>query len=63
MVLDLLVSTEGVPLVCEVAVSSGWPELDEEARRTVMESRFSPAREGDKPVDDRLKLNVIFALE
>ena len=62
VVLELLISTDGMPLVCNVAVSSGWPELDDEARRTVLESRFSPAREEGEPVQETLKLSVVFSL-
>lgn len=57
------VSAAGVPSAVIVAVSSGHPSLDAEARRAVLLWRFRPARSGGDAVPFDYVLNIRFALE
>jgi len=50
VVLYVFVDTEGRPAKSEVKQSSGYPQLDAAAAAVVVQMRFSPAMNRDKPV-------------
>ncbi|WP_160123543.1 energy transducer TonB, partial [Rhodovarius lipocyclicus] len=58
----LNIGTDGRIITLEVTRSSGYPALDEAARRAVREWRFRPALRGGTPVPSQVATNVRFTL-
>ena len=61
--LKVLVSREGSALKIEIAQSSGHEILDKAATEAVKNWRFTPARQGDSPVDEWVLVPVVFCLK
>jgi protein TonB len=61
--LKVLVSREGSALKIEIAQSSGHEILDKAAAEAVKNWRFTPARQGDSPVDEWVLVPVAFRLK
>jgi|SRR5208283_1581004 len=62
VMLKVLVSRQGLALKVEVAQSSGSDVLDNAAAETVKNWRFVPARRGDSPIDEWVRVPVAFNL-
>jgi protein TonB len=63
VMLRVHVSERGEPVRVEIVRSSGFPRLDEAARRTVERGwRFAPARRGDQAVAGVVQVPISFAL-
>lgn len=63
VMLRVRVLADGRPSSIDVAESSGHPRLDEAARETVRNWRFTPARQGDTPIDSWLRVPIAFRLQ
>ena len=63
VVVEIRVNAEGVVDDVRVAVSSGFPELDEAAVRAAKAAKFSPARSGHDPVASTARLKLQFKLK
>jgi periplasmic protein TonB len=62
VVLRVLVQADGTVGALEIAGSSGYPLLDESARRTVRNWRFHPATVDGKPVAEWHDVPILFTL-
>lgn len=63
VMLRVHVSEQGEPVRVEIVRSSGFPRLDEAARRTVERGwRFAPARRGEQAVAGVVQVPISFAL-
>ena len=62
VVIRILVGIDGVPLAVAVGNSSGYSALDEAAAQAVKNWRFSPARQGDNPIESYYDVRVKFNL-
>jgi periplasmic protein TonB len=63
VMLRVAVNEQGHPVRVEIVRSSGFPRLDEAARRTVERGwRFAPARRGDQAVAGVVQVPISFAL-
>jgi len=60
VVLRVSVSVEGLPTDVRLEASSGFPRLDDAAIRAVRNWRFTPARQGNKPVSASVLVPVRF---
>jgi periplasmic protein TonB len=60
--LNVLIGADGRTRSATVTDSSGFAELDEAARRAVLEARFTPGRHGGRSVESQARLTVIFKL-
>ncbi|WP_164867788.1 energy transducer TonB [Rhodovarius crocodyli] len=58
----LNIGTDGRIITLEVTRGSGYPALDEAARRTVAQWRFRPAMDRGMPVPSQVNTNVRFSL-
>lgn len=63
VMLRVTVSREGAARAVEVDESSGSPLLDQAAAQAVRNWRFTPARLGDVPVEEAVRVPVSFRLE
>ncbi len=63
VVLRALVTVQGQVTTVEVAQSSGFPALDEAARRTVSGWGFTPAQQGDQPIESWVMVPIVFSLQ
>lgn len=63
VVLRVLVTAEGTAGAVEIRTSSGYPLLDESARRTVQTWRFKPATVDGKPVAEWYQVPIPFKLQ
>ena len=63
VVLRVLVTAEGTAGAVQVRSSSGFPLLDESARKTVMTWRFKPATVDGKPVAEWYEVPIPFKLQ
>ena len=63
VVLEIRVNVEGAVDDVQVAVSSGFAELDEAAVRAAKAAKFSPARSGHDPVASTARLKLSFKLK
>ena len=63
VVLRVLVTAEGTAGAVEIRTSSGFPLLDESARKTVMTWRFKPATIDGKPVAEWYQVPIPFKLQ
>lgn len=63
VVLEIRVDARGRPSKVSVLYSSGYPRLDEAARKGLLRSRFRPARRGERAVEGRRVMAVTFRLE
>jgi len=63
VVLRVLVTAEGTAGAVQVRTSSGFPLLDESARKTVMTWRFKPATVDGKPVAEWYEVPIPFKLQ
>jgi len=61
--LKVLISREGSALKIEIAQSSGHEILDKAATEAVRNWRFTPAHQGDSPVDEWVQVPVVFRLK
>jgi TonB family protein len=62
VVLRVHVDEQGVPTIVILRSSSGFPRLDEAARKAVQSWRFVPARRGNEPVDAFVTVPIVFTL-
>jgi protein TonB len=62
VVLDVLVTADGVVADVRVAASSGYAILDRSALNTVKAWRFAPARKGRQPIEMWVQVPVRFEL-
>ena len=62
VILEIRVNPEGAVDDVKVAVSSGFPELDEAAVRAARAAKFSPARSGREAVASTARLRLSFKL-
>ncbi|WP_176216786.1 energy transducer TonB [Andreprevotia lacus] len=58
----VVINEEGRPVSTEVAKSSGFARLDEDAKRTVMKWRFNPGKVNGKPVTQAWNVPVVYKL-
>lgn len=58
----VVINEEGKPVSTEVAKSSGFERLDEDAKRTVMKWRFNPGKVNGKPVTQAWNVPVVYKL-
>lgn len=63
VILEIRVTAEGAVDGVKVAVSSGFPELDEAAAKAARAAKFSPARSGRDPVASTARLKLQFKLK
>lgn len=63
VILRVLVTTEGIAGAVEIRSSSGYPLLDESARKTVQTWRFRPATVDGKPVAEWYQVPIPFKLQ
>ncbi|MCX8132983.1 MAG: energy transducer TonB, partial [Roseococcus sp.] len=63
VVLELAIGTDGRVITARVARSSGFPMLDEAARRAAQEWRFRPARIEGQPTLATVQAAVQFRLQ
>ncbi len=61
VVLWVFVATDGRPARAEIHASSGYPALDDAARRVAGRMRFEPARNRDRPVAVWIQIPVKFS--
>lgn len=61
--LKVLISREGSALKIEIAQSSGHEILDKAAIEAVRNWRFTPAHQGESPVDEWVQVPVVFRLK
>lgn len=61
--LRVLVKADGTTGMVEIKASSGYPLLDESARRAVQGWRFNPATIDGKPIAEWYQLAVPFTLQ
>ncbi len=61
--LELRISSRGVVEAVTVVTSSGYPELDEAAKRAVKATRFTPAKSGKKSVPTTVQMTLSFRLK
>ena len=57
------ISAKGFVIACRVAVSSGFPSLDNAALNEVQSARFFPAMKGGKPVASKVLVPIRFQLK
>jgi protein TonB len=60
--LRLHVTADGHVADAEIAISSGFPQLDQAALSSIAEWRFRPAEQGGKPVPDVIEMAVEFRI-
>jgi protein TonB len=63
VLLQVRVSTAGLPEQIQVTHGSGYPRLDEAAVNTVQRWRFVPARHGDETISASVIVPIVFRLE
>ncbi len=63
VVVRALVTVQGQVTTVEVSESSGFPALDEAARRTVSGWGFTPAQQGDQPIESWVMVPIVFSLQ
>ncbi|RJF92772.1 energy transducer TonB [Noviherbaspirillum saxi] len=63
VLLQVRVSTAGLPEQIQIKQSSGIPRLDEAAVDTVQRWRFVPARRGEETVAANVMVPIVFRLE
>jgi protein TonB len=63
VLLQVRVSTTGLPEQIQIKQGSGFPRLDEAAVNTVQRWRFVPARRGDETVAASVIVPIVFQLE
>jgi protein TonB len=63
VLLQVRVSTAGLPEQIQIKHGSGYPRLDEAAINTVQRWRFVPARRGDETVSASVIVPILFRLE
>jgi periplasmic protein TonB len=63
VILRVLVTAEGTAGAVEIKSSSGYPLLDESARKTVQTWRFKPATVDGKPVTEWYQVPIPFKLQ
>lgn len=61
--LEFLIEADGTAAEARVAQSSGFPRLDEAARRALALCRFQPGTVDDVPVRSWTRLNYVWRLE
>jgi protein TonB len=63
VLLRVEVSAEGLPTQIGIKESSGFPRLDESARKTVMRWKFIPATRGEEPFASSVDVPIQFSLQ
>jgi protein TonB len=63
VVVRALIGTDGSVSAVTIKTSSGYRVLDEAAVRAVNRWRFSPARQGDTPIESYYDVRVKFSLD
>jgi protein TonB len=63
VVLRVLVKADGTAGAVEIKSSSGYPLLDESARKTVQTWRFNPGTSDGKPIAEWYQLSIPFKLQ
>lgn len=63
VILRVQVTAEGTAGAVEIKKSSGFPQLDDSARRTVQTWRFKPATVDGKPVTEWYEVPIPFTLQ
>lgn len=63
VIVHVLIGKDGSPNSVTVKGSSGYSILDEAAVRAVKKWRFSPARQGDTPIESYYDVRVRFSLD
>ena len=62
VVLDVLVSNSGEPLSCQITYSSGYKDLDNAAKKTVLSSLFRPGTLNGEEIKSSLRISISFQL-
>ncbi len=63
VLLRVFVTAEGTVERVEIAASSGYQRLDHAAEEAVHDWKFTPARQGDKPVAAPVTVPIDFRIE
>ena len=63
VILRVLINPQGVPEEAQIRTSSGFPKLDEAARRAALGAAFRPYREGGQPIPVWTLIPINFSLE
>jgi protein TonB len=63
VLVKVLVARDGTVLKAELEKSSGWPNLDTAAVKSVRTWRFTPARRGDETIEKEYLVPAVFRLE
>ncbi len=63
VLLKVLVARDGTVIRAELEKSSGWPNLDAAAVKSVRTWRFTPARRGDEAIEKEYLVPTVFRLE
>ena len=63
VMLRVFVTAEGRVERVEIITSSGYPRLDHAAEDEVLRWKFTPARQGDKPVAASVSVPIDFRIE
>jgi protein TonB len=60
---EVLVDRKGKVTDLKITQSGGFTVLDQAALQAVKRWLFKPAKQGDDPIDDRVKVPIRFRLE
>jgi len=62
VVMDVVVSNSGEPLSCQITDSSGYQDLDNAAKKSVLSSLFQPGRLNGEEIESTLRISISFLL-
>jgi TonB family protein len=62
VILYVTISKSGEPLLCNIADSSGYKDLDNAAKKSVLSSLFQPGTSNGEDIESTLRISISFLL-